>query len=434
MIELPPKVERKQLIRAAFNLADPTVAQCVDDINIEYEYWNKVKYKTLPPSIQRQEELWHAVKWSRLSQQTILWKRHQVTSLITSKMQQMCHEFDMSFGGLYSATSTDFGTEKERYLISSLMEEAISSSKMEGASTTRKMAKEMLRKKITPKDKSQQMIFNNYNTIRFIVAHKEASLSEAILLKIHALMTENTLENCSDSGQFRSDDQVVVEDAITHETVHNPPSHHEIPLFVNDLIQFFNHNDDTHFIHPIIKAITIHFMIGYMHPFTDGNGRTARALFYWYMLKNGYWLTEYLSISKAIAINKKGYEKAYLYSEKDNNDIGYFILYHLRVLEKAFEELKRYISRKLAEKKEALRYMRLDNINERQAQIVKMFVDAPDCVITVKDIQSQFLITPTTAKTDIKGLVEKGLLYEISFNKVKKGYIKSDHFEEIMKG
>jgi Fic family protein len=66
-------------------------------------------------------------------------------------------------------------------------------------------------------------------------------------------------------------------------------------------------------------------MIGWIHPFTDGNGRTARAIFYWYMLKKGYWL-ENLSISRIIKDTLKlNMKKSILYSEADGNDLGYFI-------------------------------------------------------------------------------------------------------------
>jgi Fic family protein len=54
------------------------------------------------------------------------------------------------------------------------------------------------------------------------------------------------------------------------------------------------------FVHPIVRAIILHFMLAYDHPYVDGNGRTARALFYWSALKDGYWLIEYVSISRII--------------------------------------------------------------------------------------------------------------------------------------
>lgn len=312
------------------------------------------------------------------------------------------------------------------------MEEAIYSSQMEGAATTRKVAKEMLRKKMTPRDKSQQMIHNNYQTVQFIVKHKDEPLSEELLLQVHRLMTDNTMQNPEDAGRFRNNDDVVVENGITHEMVHTPPSYEEIPQFIDDFCTFFNEEKPRQFIHPIIRGIVVHFMISYMHPFTDGNGRTARAMFYWYMLRQGYWLTEYLSISRVIAKSKKSYEKAFLYTETDGMDIGYFVAYNLRVLEQSFLQLQRYIKRKQDEKKAASVFLRLGNFNERQAQIIKMFADDPNAMITIKDLQVRFCVSPTTAKTDILGLLEKDIVSEIPLNKVKRGYIKGRGLEEML--
>lgn len=353
---------------------------------------------------------------------------------LTNQMQRFCHEFDMHFGGSLGCESVIPAESKEQYLISSLMEEAISSSQMEGASTTRKVAKEMLRKGLSPRDKSQQMIFNNYQTIRFIVENKNTPLSEKLLLKIHALMTDKTLDNPDDSGRFRTNDEIVVENGITHEIIHTPPTFKEIPEFIDSLCNFFNEEQSKVFIHPIIRGIIIHFMIAYMHPFVDGNGRTARALFYWYILHKGYWLTEYLSISRIIARSKKSYEKAFLYTEADQNDIGYFIHYNLHIMKLAFQELQNYIRYKQGKKKEVNLFLRIGGINERQADIINLFFNEPQRVITVRELENRFLVTATTAKSDIQGLLNRQILDEIAFNKVKKGYVKGNRFDEIVKG
>ena len=276
------------------------------------------------------------------------------------------------------------------------------------------------------------MIYNNYQTIQFILEHKNDDITKELLLTIHRLMTNKTLEKEDDAGQFRNNDNVVVENSITHEVVHTPPSYTEIDEFIDDFCHFFNEKEPAVFIHPIIKGIIIHFMIAFMHPFTDGNGRTARALFYWYMLKQDYWLTEYLSISRIIAESKISYEKAYLYVENDNNDLGYFITYNLRVLDLAFKKLQQYIKRKTQEKLDANQFLCIGEINQRQAQIIKIYYDNPQETLTIKDIQNKFGISPTTAKSDIIELVNRSILTEISFNKVKKGYIKSSEFDRII--
>lgn len=435
MIEKAPKLTQEDLSRFYNNnwyRNDTEINVLVDKVNENYEYWDTVKYKKRPDYCSA-EELWKRVKMSRILMMVNTWDKYKIDFGFTNKMQRLCHEFDMNFGQgwMYQPDITE--DNKKQYLRSSLMEEAIYSSMIEGAATTRKVAKEMLRLKKQPKDKSQQMIVNNYNTIQFISSHKDTPLSVELLLQIHRLITEKTLKNEEDAGRFRNDeDDIVVFDVMAGETVHTPPAAATLPHFANDLCKYFNDKDAKPYVHPIIRGIIIHFMVGYFHPFVDGNGRTARALFYWYMLKEGYWMTEYLSISRVIAKSKTSYEKAYLYTEADDMDLGYFINYNLKVLEQAYRELKEYIQRKQAEKKASYQFMRLGYINDRQAQVIQRFVDDPSEIITVKDLQERFFISPTTAKQDIVHLMERGLLKEIAFNKVKKGYIKGEKFDEML--
>ena len=164
-------------------------------------------------------------------------------------------------------------------------------------------------------------------------------------------------------------------------------------------------------------------MVAYMHPFVDGNGRTARALFYWYMLKQGYWLMEYLSISRIIYRSKTSYENAYLYTESDDNDMGYFIHYHLKVLLNSFKELKAYIQHKSKEQTESLKIMKEENISERQAEILTLYKNKPDTALTVKEVQSRFAVSDPTARNDLMVLVSRGYLEEIHVNKVKVKYV-----------
>ena len=431
MIERPPRITNQQLAKALLDKnkeSNKELQTLLDKINDGYEYWDTVKYKKLTSGI-TDIDLWTYVKASRLNLTIGVWQNPLLMLGLTNRMQRLCHEFDMNFGGSWGDSSVIPAESRQQYLVSSLMEEAIYSSQMEGAATTRKVAKDMLRKKMSPRDKSQQMIVNNYQTINYIAEHKTDSLTPELLLHVHQLMTSNTLDSPDDSGRFRKNDDIVVENGITHETVHIPPTYTEIPSFVKSLCNFFNETHSKVFIHPIIRGIIIHFMIAYVHPFADGNGRTARAMFYWYMLRQGYWLTEYMSISRVIAKSKKAYEKSFLYAEADMLDIGYFVNYNLGVLEKSFKQLQEYIKRKQLDKNSANKFFKLGNINERQAQILKMYYEDPALILTVKDLQVKFLVTPTTAKNDLMLLLERKFIKEIAFNKVKKGYIKGELFD-----
>lgn len=353
-----------------------------------------------------------------------VWNKYGICLSITSQMQRMCHDFDMKFGSFWDDDNDPQSPEKKYYLSSSLMEEAIYSSKMEGASTTRMIAKDMLRKKKSPQNKSQQMIVNNYNTIQYIVEHKDEPMTKEALLNLHRLMTEKTMDNPANSGNFRTNDEIVVADMVEGDIVYTPPSYKDIPEFVETLCDFFNNDSPNTFIHPIIKGIIVHFMLAYMHPFVDGNGRTARALFYWYMLKENYKLTEYMSISRVIAKSKSSYEKAFRYTETDGNDMGYFVAYNLKALETSFQQLREYIQRKQQEKKAASTFMMAGNINYRQAIVLQRLKDEPDTIFTVKDVQDLFSVSSMTARKDLTDLVQQGYLTEIAINKVTRGYIK----------
>lgn len=399
-------------------------------IQDEYLYWDKIKYKAKDCT---PLELWSAIKLFRLLRRKEL-KFHssKFHYVMTDYIQKSLHQFDMHIGGTLGSNIGIAETDKTKFIISSIMEEAISSSQMEGANTTRKKAKEMIQQEKKPKNKSEQMILNNFITMKYIVQHKSEDLTVDNLLYIHKLITSDTLDDIEDEGKFRENDNVHVVNHINSEIVHTPPLKSDLKKLIDDLCLFFN-TDSEEFIHPIIKGCIIHFMIGWIHPFTDGNGRTARAIFYWYMLKKGYWLTEYLSISRIIKDSKLQYEKAYLYSEIDENDLTYFITYHIKTMEKAFDALKGYINRKQREVFQAAKFMKISGVNDRMAQVLKIIHDDPDRILNTKEMESRFNVSNFTARTDLKSLVELGFLEIIQVNKQKQNFVKSANFENTLK-
>jgi len=431
MIESAPKINPEELLKIGIkHLKEYQSSELFKSINNEYLYWDKVKYKktSLSP-----KELWYTLKFSRLlKRQFIVFGKYIFSFTSTDYVLKMLHYFDLNIGGSLGSNVGIVETDKSKYLISSIMEEAISSSQMEGAATTRKKAKEMLQKELKPKNKSEQMILNNYETIQYITQHRNDELTLENLLYIHSLITKNTLDKPQEEGLLRTNNDIYVVNHATSEVVHQPPKYEELNELLTALGDFFN-KDSGDFIHPIIKGIIIHFMIAWIHPFSDGNGRTARTLFYWYMLKKGYWLTEYLSISRIIKDTKNQYEKAYLYTENDENDLTYFVTYHLKTMEKAFDALKEYIRRKQSEVKHAAQFLKIPNINERQAQIIKLLHDEPDRVLNSKEVENRFQVSNFTARSDLKGLEELGFLTIIQVNKIKQSFIRSNDFDTILK-
>lgn len=168
------------------------------------------------------------------------------------------------------------------------------------------------------------------------------------------------------------------------------------------------------FIHPVVKAIMLHFFIGYIHPFGDGNGRTARALFYWFMLKNGYGLFEYISISRLLNKAPAKYARSYLYTESDDSDLTYFIYYQLDIIKRAIADLQVYVKRQSAELQNftarMTRFAKTNSLNRRQIEILQTAVQEPGRIFTVKDVSAQFQTAENTARADLKKLADLGLM------------------------
>lgn len=433
-IEKAPSLNLQRINEIIIRLInDQSFANLVNTVNEKYYYWDKIKYLPMPENM-TPEDIWTIAKIRRTSTAFKLqFADYKFTWFSNAWIQHKLHLFDLNIGGNLESRSLIPKDDKNRYLISSIMEEAIASSQIEGAVTTRKQAKEMLRKNKAPKNKSEQMIVNNYLTIQKIIEIKHEHLTKSKLFDIHRLVTNNTLSDKEDEGRFRRTDDVNVVDVINGEIVHHPPSCDSLDRLIEDLCVFFNEDSEESFIHPIIKGCIIHFMIGFIHPFADGNGRTARALFYWYLLKKGYWLTEYLSISKLILKSKSQYSKAFMYTETDDNDLTYFIRYKLKTMDLAYKSLREYIQRKIEEKKHITEFIRIDGINERQALMLKWYYEEPLLMLTVKEIETRMAVANQTARTDLQQLSDYGFLDPIKMNQKKQAFVRSAKFEELIK-
>lgn len=413
-------------------LSSPAYAALLRKIEQKYLYWDKVKY--LAPENISPLTLWQAVKLTRtLQMKTLTFGGYTFRFTITERMLSLLHQFDLNFGGSLSSEGLISANDKKYFLNSSIMEEAIASSQMEGANTTRKVAKEMLRKQAAPKNRSERMIVNNYNTIKFIAEISKERFSLDLILRIHKMISNATLDEIENEGRLRENDDIFVMNAINGEIAHTPPSFNEIDKMLNDLCRFANEEESEIFVHPIIKGIIIHFMLAFIHPFCDGNGRTARSLIYWYLLKNKYWFVEYLSISRIIYRSKPKYERAFLCVENDNFDLSYFILYHLEVMEEAFNELKEYLSRKIHERLTLDSFISIPGITHRQAEILQIFNDNPQKLLSAKEIANRFGLNTKSIRNDLRNLTMLNIISEIPVNGREFGYVQqSNNFEEII--
>jgi len=337
----------------------------------------------------------------------------RLTYSIISDIVQSLHAIDSYLTGNIRIHNKTIRLEQS-YIINSIMEEAIASSILEGAATTRKAAKEMLRKGRKPKNSSEQMVVNNYEAMNYILEHKDDPLTPALILEIHRLVTKGTIDKNS-VGQFRTNNDIVVANPASGVVFHTPPDYQEIDHYIAELCDFINHVDqdsgkgNADYIHPVIKGIILHFLIGYIHPFNDGNGRTARSLFYWYVLSRGYWLFRYMPISRIILRSKKKYSLAYLYTEYDEMDLTYFILYNLSCVNEARQDLLKYLEEKQTEQNATKAITKkIRDINQREGEILRYMMEHSDEYLTIREIMQTYDTVYETARTDLLHLADLG--------------------------
>lgn len=282
-----------------------------------YLHWDEVRFRK-PPGDLTHEEWWLGLKMRRqMGDRTIPLKDEKEQRFhftVTDLVADLLHQIDRGGGTFVEipepVTNAD---QRDRYLVRSLMEEAITSSQLEGAATTREVAKKMLAEGRKPRDRSERMIVNNYATMRRIIELKEKPLTPEIVFQVHREISEGALDISDGAGRFRRADENINVSDIEGTVFHTPPPAQELPERLQEMCDFANAKTPDFFVHPVIRGIILHFWLAYDHPFVDGNGRTARALFYWQMLHSGYWLFEFISISQFLRKAPVQYGTAFLY-------------------------------------------------------------------------------------------------------------------------
>lgn len=390
---------------------------------VDYRPWRKFRHVAKDAGLDP-VQAWCAVKFNRVQ----AWRplppliREEGGAFglsIGAHLLEPLHRIDRATGGggpallapEHGALSDE--AHRARLRIRTLMDEAAESSIMEGAATTRKEAVELLRSGRTPRDKAERMVVNNYVAMQQVKQWVQRDLSVEMLLELQSMLTEGTLDKQDEAGRFRRPDESIrVVDDRDNTTIFVPPPAEQLSARLKKLCEFANqeHKGDE-FLHPIVKACVLHFMVGYEHPFVDGNGRTARAVFYWFALRNGYGLFEYLAISELIRKGFAKYPQAYIDSEVDDGDLTYFVLYKLEIIEQALDRLAEHLRREEEKLRQSERFLRLSkDINLRQRLLLEHALRHPRSMYTVKSHMNSNGVSTNTARADLEDLVRWKLM------------------------
>lgn len=380
-----------------------------------YYHWDELRRRPVEPGMSH-EEMWMALKLKRKAAYRLFplkdCKNQPFQYSVPERVLEVLHEIDFKAGAFIGMPEPIANPEtRDRYIVNSLIQESITSSQLEGAATTREVAKEMLRSGRSPRDKSERMILNNYLTMQEVIRLHKEPLTPSLVMEIHRIVTDRTLEDSEASGRFRNADELVSVMDDDNQVLHQPPSAEELPERMALMCDFANGRIPDHFVPPAIRAILLHFWLAYDHPFVDGNGRTARALFYWAMLQQGFWLFEFISISGILVKAPARYARAFLHTETDDNDLNYFILHQADVIRRAIAELHAYLRRKQKENREAQRHLKaLQRFNLRQQALLTHALKHPSHEYTIRSHKTSHGTAYATARADLLDLHKLELL------------------------
>ena len=163
---------------------------------------------------------------------------------------------------------------------------------------------------VVARDRDIQEILNYRNVLKFIdgvatqIPSTHYQFTIETILEIHRLTTQVILPS-EISGHFRAR-QVVVKNSMTGQISYSPPPAAEVPYLIEDLVNWIN-SPDARETHPVIKAGVIHYELARIHPFTDGNGRVARAVATLIMFLDGYDIRKFFSLEEYFDENPMNY-------------------------------------------------------------------------------------------------------------------------------
>jgi Fic family protein len=410
------------------NQNNNALRKLISNLNNNYVHWEKFKDMQIPEPDYRMD-IWAKVLAER---EQGFYRRLSFSSIeikwwISNALEAQLHQLDIGLAG-----GRDFHVLLEprqvhRHKTNALLEESISSAQLAGITVSKKAAKEMLLKKRAPQDVAEQVCINIFKALQLAYAKKDEDLKEALFLQFHQILTRDTIK-LKGIGQYRTNNKVDVS-AVDMSAAYKPADVTLIPEIVEQLIRFYNNDAEPFFIHPLVKAGLIHYIITTVRPFKDGNGRIARLLSQMYLFKKGYWVTEFLSVSNVISKFRQQYHKTFSQVQSDENNTGYFLQFYIQSVQMAFKSLRDFalrISRERVEKP----VQKIPGYNERQTSVLQWLKEDGSKVVTIRELRSVYGISKETARTDLTALVEKGWIKYYHINKKTYAFVKDDRFDE----
>lgn len=265
---------------------------------------------------------------------------------------------------------------------------------------------------ILARDRDIQEVINYRNVVKWIdnwqdyVAGRDV-FSQDILKTLHSLTMKGIID-IEYVGEYR-DKQVIVKSATDSSVVFRPPVFVEVPFLIEDFFKWINQADTQNQTHPIFQAAITHYQLVFIHPFIEGNGRTARAMATLVLYSLGYDFKRFFSIEQYFDADVESYYQALLSVQQNNNDMTYWLEYFCYGLAVEIEKVKEQVlklSKDLKLKKQLGQQVAL---SERQIILLELLQNQGR--ITSGDAQKVLPnISVDTILRDLKDLIEKGVI------------------------
>jgi Fic family protein len=331
---------------------------------------------------------------------------------ITNRIANALLEIERTRGFLEAAELKEEWIESMQS--KALVIEAHHSTHIEGTQLTLSQAQRILAGKVIKgarKDDRQELL--NYREAMSFVSEylgKKSEITENLIKDIHGILVRDVRGGSFQPGIYRKIQNYVI-NALTGEVIYTPPPPSDVPRLMKEFVEFLNRTSD---ISPVLEAGISQYQFVNIHPFLDGNGRTARVLCTLILYQNGYDFKRLFSLSEYYDKNRRMYYDAIQLVRENRGDMTGWLEYFAEGLEHQLEEVK--IKGERAIRKEVIieKAKRL-NMNPRQRQILLFLVDERSA--SVDQIKEKLHLVRRTAQRNLTKLAELGLVREVAKSK-----------------
>lgn len=324
---------------------------------------------------------------------------------ITSKINKALVEIERVRGFLDAVKlKDDWMSDMQK---KALILESHHSTHIEGTALSFEQAKSILEgKKVKGVNRDDEKELLNYKkAMDFLSKYlgKDDPVTEGIVREIHKIIVEGVRGGQADPGNYRKIQNYVVS-SYTREVIYTPPAPLDIPHLMKEFVDWLNKAED---VSPILIAGIAQFQFVHIHPFIDGNGRTARLLSTLILYKTGYDFKRLFTISEYYDKDRPSYYQAIQSVRKNNMDMTIWLEYFVDGLWSQMQEIQQK-GEQLIKQDVELQKIKKIGLGPRQEKAVKHLIIKG--TISVNEYQSVVSCIRRTAQRDLEELLAKGII------------------------